>query len=204
MTIIMNNESRGTNKELRGRMLPIRYSLFATRYSSGFTLIEVLVVVSITVIFTGLLVANFSRTRVDLNQTALTVKDAIREAQSMALSGALFGTPGTARCGYGIHFEDTRYVIYAGPVADATACFPKAYVYDANGGIVRQGLLSNAVLEIVTPAPDIFFEPPDPKTYIIGGSADTTATIIIRRKGIASCPSADCRQINVTTSGQIQ
>ena len=49
----------------------------------------------------------------------------------------------------------------------------------------------------------VFFEPPDPKTYFIG-SAGRTTTVTIRRKGTTVCPSADCRQINVNTAGQIQ
>ncbi len=200
-----NIELRGTNQVSRERA---RYSLFATHYSLGFTLIEVLVVVSITVIITGLLVANFSRSRIDLNQTTLIVKDAIREAQSMALSGAVFGTAGAgslSRCGYGIHFGADAYIIYAGPISAATVCTPLAYGYDIdNSGIVRQGLLSNPALEIVVPAPDIFFEPPNPKTYLIGTGSSNQTTIIIRRKGTTGCAPADCRQINVTTSGQIQ
>jgi len=174
----------------------------------GFTLIEILVVASITVIITGLLIANFSRTRVDLNQTTLIVKDVIREAQSLALSGAVFGTSQTgdlSRCGYGVHFEDAGYILYAGPVSDPAVCIANNYIYvGGESETVRQGLLSNTVLEIVMPAPDIFFEPPDPKTYLDGVSTNAQATIIIRRKGTTTCPSADCRQINVTTSGQIQ
>lgn len=179
---------------------------FVDSLHAGFTLIEVLVVVSITVIITGLLIANFSRTRVDLNQTTLLVKDAIREAQSMALSGALFGRPGASRCGYGVHFTADAYTIYPGPIsADATACTPLAYGYNTDSPeVVRRGLLSNPVLEIVMPAPDIFFEPPDPKTYIIGIGTNNQTIIVIRRKGTTGCAPEDCRQINITTSGQIQ
>lgn len=172
----------------------------------GFTLIEVLVVASITVIMAGLLIANFSRTRVDMNQTTLIVKDAIREAQSLALAGAVFGAGAggaPSQCGYGIHFESDGYTIYAGPLSDPSVCVPDNYGFGKNGGVVRRALISNSVLEIVMPAPDIFFEPPDPKTYFIG-SAGKTITVTIRRKGTTVCPSADCRQINVNTAGQIQ
>ena len=48
----------------------------------GFTLVEVLVVAAITVMLTGFLLANFSRTRVDLNQISLSVEDGIREAHN--------------------------------------------------------------------------------------------------------------------------
>jgi prepilin-type N-terminal cleavage/methylation domain-containing protein len=181
----------------------------------GFTLIEVLVVASITVIMAGLLIANFSRTRVDMNQTTLTVKDAIREAQSLALTGAVFGTGAggaPSHCGFGIHFESDGYTIYAGPLSDPGAapsgpavatCVASNYGFANNAGIVRTGLLSNSVLEIVLPQSDIFFEPPDPKTYFIPAVGKTT-TVTIRQKGTSVCPSADCRQIDVNSSGQIQ
>ena len=109
----------------------------------------------------------------------------------------------SSQCGYGIHFGSDGYTIYAGPLSDASVCVPDNYGFGKNGGIVRRGLLSNSVLELVLPQPDIFFEPPDPKTYFIG-SAGRTTTVTIRRKGTTVCPSADCRQINVNTAGQIQ
>jgi prepilin-type N-terminal cleavage/methylation domain-containing protein len=166
----------------------------------GFTLIEVLVVSSITVVITGLLILNFSRSRVDLNQTVITVSDAVREAQ--ALSGSL--VQGTYRCGYGIHFSTTGYLIYAGPDATETDCSSEDRNYGAGDDIVRSATLPNDLLEIVEPAPDIFFEPPNPTTYIDNSSAPgEEAAIIIRREG-ARCPGPDCRVIIVTTSGQVQ
>lgn len=169
----------------------------------GFTLIEVLVVAAITVIITGFLIANFSRSRVDLNQVALTTVDAIREAQSQALSGSLLR--GTYRCGYGIHFESSSYLLYAGPDSATVDC--KTTDRNYNPGVdvvVRQAFLPSNVLEFVLPVPDIFFEPPNPTTYIGDSSAaGLSATITIHRAG-AQCPSVDCRVISVSTSGRIQ
>lgn len=170
----------------------------------GFTLIEVLVVASITVVITGLLIQNFSRSRVDLNQTTLIIVDAIRDAQSQALAGALF--TGKYRCGYGIHFNASDYIIYAGPDVDAEGIDCSTQDPDYNVGIdsiVRQGIISNSSLELVA-TEDIFFEPPDPTTYIGGVSTPGRVTLINIRRKDASCPSSDCRTISVTTSGRIQ
>jgi prepilin-type N-terminal cleavage/methylation domain-containing protein len=171
----------------------------------GFTLIELLVVSAITVLIAGFLIANFSRTRVDLNQTTSLVQDAIRSAQSMALAGTLYGHPGTYRCGYGIHFLANGYIVYAGPNASSVDCTTQSRTYSSDADdIVNQSLFSNAVLEIAPPLPDIFFEPPNPTTYINGSSAvGLSVDVNVRRQG-ASCPSVDCRTIHVTTSGQIQ
>jgi len=169
----------------------------------GFTLVEILVVASITVFITGILVANFSRSRVDLNQTVLTVTDAIREAQALTLAGSV--VKGTTRCGFGIHFMPGGYLIYAGPDAALTDCTSQDRNYNAGtDDIVRQALLSNNVLEIAPPLTDIFFEPPNPTTYIGGSSAPSAAAdIVIRRKG-AQCSqktTPDCRTIHVSSAG---
>jgi prepilin-type N-terminal cleavage/methylation domain-containing protein len=170
--------------------------------SAGFTLIEVLVVAAITVMISGFLISNFSRSRVDLNQVLLTSLDAVREAQSQALSGALL--KGAYRCGYGIHFIQTGYTIYAGPDSAAVDCTTQDRNFDGSDTVVRQALLPSNILEFVMPIPDIFFEPPDPTTYIGGTSTPGSSTTVrIHRKG-APCPGPDCRTIYVSTSGRIQ
>src|ERR1043166_1630714 len=117
-------------------------------FDKGFTLVEILVVTAITVMITGFLIANFSRSRVDLNQVTLTTVDAIREAQSQALAGALLR--GTYRCGYGIHFNRTDYIIYAGPDSSTTDCSTQDRNYNpGTDDIVRQALLPNNVLEFI-------------------------------------------------------
>jgi prepilin-type N-terminal cleavage/methylation domain-containing protein len=178
-----------------------KFQVISCKLQEGFTLIEVLVVASITVLITGFLVVNFSRSRIDLNQVTVVIADAIREAQSLALSGSLI--QGTYRCGYGVHFTSNGYLIYAGPDSQAVDCSVQNRDYNGGDIEVRQGLLPGTALEIVPPS-DIFFEPPNPTTYIGGSNAPgATATVIIRRKG-AQCPGADCRRVTVTTAGQIQ
>jgi Tfp pilus assembly protein FimT len=169
----------------------------------GFTLVEVLVVASITVLITGFLVFNFSRLRTDLNQTTLTVEDSIREAQGNALSGELIR--GTSRCGYGVHFDARSYVLYAGPDSSAVDCAAQNRNYEVGTDvIVRSAFIQNNAIEIVLPAPDIFFEPPGPTTYINNvNTPGTTAAISIHATS-GACPSSDCRTIHVNTSGQIQ
>jgi prepilin-type N-terminal cleavage/methylation domain-containing protein len=167
----------------------------------GFTLVEVMVVTAITVILSGLLVANFSRTAVDIKSTAISVQDALREAQSLALSGAYSG--GTYRCGYGVHFESDGYSIYAGAPADSVVCSGEDRNYNAVADlIVRSVFIANPALEIDASDGDVFFEPPDPITYI-GGSTANTGRINIRKVG-APCPSADCKVITVSPAGRIQ
>lgn len=178
-------------------------SFFPMASTKGFTLIEVLVVASITVMISGFLISNFSRARVDLNQVLLTMQDAVREAQAQALSGSVLN--GTSRCGYGVHFNASDYIIYAGPDSSVVDCSVQDRNY--NGGIdtiVRQAVLANNVLEFILPIPDIFFEPPNPTTYIGGSNAaGVSATATVHRKG-SVCPGPDCRSVTVNTAGRIQ
>ena len=179
-----------------------------TRTISGFTLLEVVVVAGITVVITSFLIANFSRSRLDLNQVALTITDAIREAQSQALSGSL--VRGTHRCGYGIHFMSDSYLIYAGPDTTTVDCASDDRNYnEKEDTVIRTALLENNSLELVLPIPDIFFEPPDPTTYIGGESGPKMlARIVVQKKGKQGgrerCPNPDCRLITVTGGGSIQ
>jgi len=174
--------------------------------SAGFTLIELMVTTAITVIITGLLVTNFSRVRVDLNRASISVTDGIREAQSLALTGALIR--GVISCGYGIHFMENGFIIFSEPKNDSTKCADQNRIYDSSDAIIRTATLGNTTLEVVLPADDIFFEPPDPTTYINGAYAPATqAYIQIRRRGSACVEkqsTPDCRAILVTGAGRVQ
>jgi hypothetical protein len=165
-----------------------------------------MVTAGITIIITGLLVANFSRTRVDLNRATIAVTDGIREAQSLALTGAAIR--GTSRCGYGIHFMEGGFLVYAGPESATVDCTTQDRTYDPTDEVVRSASLANATLEIELPADDIFFEPPDPTTYINGAYSPTAQTVIHVRRRDAACAgtisTADCRAIVVTGTGRIQ
>lgn len=175
----------------------------------GFTLIEILVVMAITVVMSGLLVSHFNRASIDLTQTRTLVQDAVREAQSLALSGAAYGE--SYRCGYGVHFEAQTYTVFAGPDAEATDCslFGKTYEPGTTED-VRVGIIPNPSITIDVSV-DIFFEPPKPTTYLDGSSEEGDVDIrIIQGNGVCgtdtsgrAVSSDDCRIINVTTSGLI-
>ena len=82
----------------------------------GFTLIEMIVVLSIIVIITAIALlgqSSFNRSIV-LTNTAYTLAFSIRDAQSRGLSSRLFG--GVQDAGYGVHLtktSSTSYVMFA-------------------------------------------------------------------------------------------
>ncbi|MBU2104034.1 type II secretion system GspH family protein [Patescibacteria group bacterium] len=86
------------------------------KLSRGFTLVEMLVVLAIIVIVTGIAIngqSSFNKT-VILTDTAYTLAFSIREAQSLGLSSRYFG--GFQNAGYGVHFSSgslTSYILFA-------------------------------------------------------------------------------------------
>lgn len=169
----------------------------------GFTLLEVLVVGLIIGLISTSLISSFSQGRMGLNRTVAEVTAAIRTAQARALAGALHD--GVYPCGFGITISEDTYSIYAGPEADSTDCTTQNRNYESS---VDTTLESTRIIygdiEIVTPVPDIFFEPPNPKTYINNVStAGVDTEIKIRIKGEA-CPSEGCRSIYISTSGNVE
>lgn len=165
----------------------------------GFTLIEVLIVAVIMVSLTISLVSNFSRTRSALPRSTVGLVNDIHSAQNRAASGVLH--QGSHRCGYGVHFEEEQYIIFAGPPPDpATGCSDN-FVFDQGEAVTVVSL--QAGLELA-PEGDVYFVPPLPTTYV-NGFTDRDMVLQLRERGTtAACPSAECRIITINAGGQIQ
>lgn len=176
----------------------------------GFTLIEVLFVAIFTVLITGFVITNFSRSRNELNLMAADLVGDIRLAQSRAISGTIHD--GFYRCGYGVAFQENRYLLYAGPDVSSIDC-DDIDVPLYNEGVDEGDIVFEVPLilglEILAPGGDVFFEPPLPTTYLNGEvrSGPGAEPLEIRiRQGSASCtsPSPTCRVITIYASGQVR
>lgn len=180
---------------------------------NGFTLVEVLIVASITVFISTFLLLNFSRLRTDFVEETNTFASRIRIAQTKAISSAKFNN--SIRCGYGIRYINTQsYAIYVGENATALTCSSQNKDYNPSGSSPDNDAdieivnFSNSKLEFKTVFRAIYFEPPDPKTYIVdsGGTVHNETgynlNVNIGKIG-GSCPQ-DCKTLNVSTSGKIE
>ena len=177
------------------------------KLKTGFTLVEVLVVTAIIATLSVALLFNFgtaARNRTARSQVASVVVSDIRRAQSMALAGARFG--GNTVCGYGIHYlSSTSYYIYA-KAAPAGGCSTvPTRNYQAGDLIVEAKKLINPNMGFRSSFSDVFFESPDPKTFLNNSSILTNppVTITIQRVGQANCGGQSCARVEVYTSGQI-
>lgn len=172
---------------------------------TGFTLIEMIVTTSISIIIASVLISSFAKFKVDLNQVSTQVGDAVHQAQSYALAGSVLSTgayTGSYTCGYGVHFTATTYTVFAAATpAPTTGCASVPTTYSGSTTILSSTALPST-LSVSPVPPDIFFQPPIPKTYINGVNSGT-ATINLITSG-ASCPSSNCRTVTVTSAGLIQ
>ena len=171
---------------------------------SGFTLVEVLVVTAIIGLMSYFLISNFSKTRLDLFETTSMVIGDIRTVQAKAAASSKFNNQ--IRCGYGIHYiSATSYILFAGVATGPSVnCSLKVKNFDAEDAVLETKNLFDSRVEIKNKFSDIFFEPPNPRTYINNNSGLTLSQAIIIGKKNAACSAKDCKTICVYNSGKIE
>jgi prepilin-type N-terminal cleavage/methylation domain-containing protein len=168
--------------------------------SKGFTLIETLVTVIVVSILSIVMITSYqgSQKQQSVQRTAHQLAGDIRRAQNMAMASTEQG--GVIPDGYGIYItkNSNSYTLFA----------------DTNNNQSRNGtgdedielinFTSGVEVFNISPPPgvhvDIFFEPPDPTTYINGNSStgeQTTITLIFQGTSYK-------KTVTVKTSGQIE
>lgn len=142
---------------------------------SGFTLIELIVSVSIIAMVTGIFLANYSSAnrRTDLTMTAQKMVTDIRLSQNYALGLARYGLSGSNNVpvgGWGVHIDlnnytNKKYVVFADDNGDK--------IYNSGEDDIRYGaqvttLPTNIIINSITTGTkaDVVFIPPDPVTTI--------------------------------------
>jgi prepilin-type N-terminal cleavage/methylation domain-containing protein len=179
------------------------------RYSSdksqrGFTLVEVTVVAALVGFLSVILITNFSRKRVDIDQVTNLIISKIREAQTKTVASAFYN--GYIPCGYGIHYVNaTQIALYVGPNASTTVCTGINRNYQSAQDTLQTPVSFSDSKVVLTGAfNDIFFEPPDPKTYLnnVFSLSQSPITLGLQVSG-GTCPQ-NCRTIYVYPSGKIE
>lgn len=173
-------------------------------HDSGFTLFEVVIVTGIVAFFSIIVITNFSRTRLNLNEPVNLFIGDIRSIQAKAVSGARYS--GYNPCGYGVtYIGPNQYALYAGPNAGSTDCATANRNYQlGQDSITLTRTFYDTRIRFGSSFNDIFFEPPDPKTFINNDSSPSRPSedIVIQRAG-GSCPT-DCKTVKIYTSGKIE
>lgn len=164
--------------------------------NKGFSLVEVLVVIAVIGILSGILVINF-RESSDINKlqrSAHKVVQGIREAQNMSLSSTEVN--GEVYNYYGVYFNKsslpTSLYIYASENTVYNSG-EEVKTVELEQGVEIDSLSGGNKLQMV-------FIPP--YSFIEFNPSASEATIVIKLEG-ATCPSNECRYIVADDKGWI-
>ncbi len=171
--------------------------------SAGFTLAELLVVISIVSLISSVALVNYRRgvAQYSLTQANQRLLADLREIQNRAISGTGISL---GYCGYGVQINSSSrpysYRIYADKNSN---CATSNNRYNSSDDIIEEVELTNNIkIRTSSPSPvDIFFKPPEPQTYINQSqSIGEIALITLEAEGY----SLPTKTIRVNTSGLIQ
>ncbi|HAU07633.1 MAG: hypothetical protein UW46_C0002G0021 [Candidatus Yanofskybacteria bacterium GW2011_GWF1_44_227] len=193
----------------------MRLKLASKNNQGGFALIDILVAITIIAAMSGLLLSNFSKTRLNLNESAGILVAAIRAAEVKTTSSTTYED--AHRCGFGLRVYDTKSVaLYAGPTTNNPSdCGDKKFDADLGYKIIENIKLIDLRVEIKREVPpaedlDVFFTPPEPKTCI-NGIDELLGTCPANRSGRLvigkideDCTSSLCKTICVYGTGRIE
>ena len=182
------------------------------RNNSGFTLIEVVVALTIVAMMAGLMMSNY-REGEKINKLVLQSQELstdIRKVQNNTLGAAKYGTS-TPEGGWGIHIDlgesEKEYKLFANKNYDSDDDGdPDNFEYDSGEALPEKGGQTMELEEGVKIASttvgdylDITFIPPDPKTVFWDGSSTTSdASITLENK------SGTTRKVKVNSFGSIE
>ena len=177
-------------------------------HERGFSLIEVMVVSTIMAVISTVLILNFRESSVSnaaMNRSASIMVSDIRRAQSLATSLTLFED--NTVCGYGVHYINiTSYTIYVGRISGGGTCASSSRNYQSStDAVLETKKIITDKFELDKSFGDIFFEPPDPKTYINNDASlsQPAETVVIIEKGGTNCNQFKCIFIDIFPSGRV-
>lgn len=171
--------------------------------NDGFTLVEVVLYAVLVSVFSVILLLNLRSAQTNsavLERASLAVISDFRRAQNLSTSGLIF--QGNQVCGYGIHYLSANsYLIYAGGEA---VCGTADRNYQGGTDFSVQTIkIIEGNVQFKTPFNDVFFEPPDPKTFINNSFFLSAAPLLISIGFVGQgCP-AGCKTISIFPSGKI-
>ena len=186
------------------------------KFSVGFSIPELITVIIIISLITALVFANYKKGQklYALEQATQKVASDIRRAQAKAIAGEEYPvTPPDEHCGYGITQDSSSpgdtYILYAGVKSNCSSGLgTRNYQPGPDGEVEIIELPKSEIIEFTGVGfNDIFFEPPDPKTYINNQAlppvAETIIKIHIIGKG-TNCGEEGVRCITVKNTGLIK
>lgn len=165
-------------------------------------MVEVLAAIFIIGVLSAVILLNYrtGQNEAKLTRSAAAFETDLRRTQNLAVSSTDFN--GLTPCGYGIGYADNRtYSIYVGVLGGASNCQASNHNYESGIDLIFQRLeIIERGVVFTTSFSDIFFEPPDPATYINNSKA-VGVSMTVRL-----CLETDltkCRNLTLDTAGKI-
>jgi len=191
--------------------------MFRTRSQSGFTLIEVLIVIAISAMLAAIAIGYSG---VGRNQTALSVEETkisqfILQARTLAI--ATYGG-NTGACGYGVSFDPTKQTYSLFAYAPGLPSCPSASTVQADGPTSIEGaeqiytdetwqvhIGTGVILSASgTSSLDlVLFYPPDPKTFLVQLNALEVFTYETSDVDLVTSDGMSSKIISVNSAGQV-
>lgn len=162
----------------------------------GFTILELMIVTAIIGLLAAGVLLGFrsSTNNYTLGQAAQQLVSDLRRVQNMALNGvAVFGYND-----FGIYIQDnaTSYIIYADVNGNRT--YQPSDLEIETVSFPQGGLIDSTTP--ISSRIDVFFESPDPTTYINNNSSiGVSGTVTVGAKGYS-----ETKTITITTAGLIE
>lgn len=165
-----------------------------SRSDAGFTVVELLVVVSITAMLSSVLIlySRIGERQILLFREQAKVINLIARAKSLALQTYI---DGTSVCGYGIHFSlPSTMILFRDLAAD---CAASDNVYSGVSEDFSHLILSAGIVFSSSDVTDILFIPPDPTVKLDNGGKNSG---VITMQTIDGGTQA---RVKINSSGQI-
>ncbi len=173
----------------------------------GFTLVEMIVTISIIGILSTLLLVNFRSTSTGdsaRRETANVVESDLRRVQSMAIAGS--GVNGSPVCGFGAHqIRENAYILFARPLPSSGSCKSdsRERVYLEGDLVIEERVFHNIKMQFLgSTFEDVYFEIPNPTTFLDGSRDPSHAPVGI--KIVVQGTTTPATMISVYNSGRIE
>lgn len=175
---------------------------FLTRNrEGGFTIPELLVVVAVIMLMTGLILPNWKsgEQSLALDRVAHKAGQDVRRAQELSMRAEAFTCTTGSISGYGVFFDQntpTSYILFA-------ECNGNNMYNDGVDGIVGgEGITLESGIEIFSLSPSeevsIVFEPPTPRVFV-NGQEGVSAQVSFQRTDGVGAP----RTLDISSKGVI-
>lgn len=156
--------------------------------NNGFTLVELLVVIFIVGLFSGIILAGYNQSRKNnaVNNATQLLAVNLQRAQNLALAGKAQGA--IIPAGYGFYSQSAgQYLLFYNTGNNKQ--------YNSGNSVVLETIVLSDGVSLSPSGQSVFFIPPDPTTYL--NNANSGSVVFTLTKGSAN------KNVTIYANGRI-